>query len=366
VRGTGGCARDRGQFLIFLAVVVEWIEHPAIKWFLPWPMLAAMAPLIWLFFRRTWRALDEEAFVYRRALHERGELDYRPVVALVLGALVLTFQEYYGRFNFWEEHLRVWVQDRFVDAPATLDQLEIYNELLGRCWWALTRIGGYLLPLMVWRLFFRRDSLLDMGLRTRGFLEHAWLYALFVTVMVPVLLIVARQPDFGAYYPICETAGRSWLDFAIWELVYLGQFLGLEIFFRGWWIRATRVFGVGAIFCMVVPYCMIHYGKPYLEAAAAIIAGTVLGSLSMKTRSIWAGFLVHGTVGFLMDVLSLDRKNALPTLLTARSTRRLMFPYWHWLIWGAWVLALAVLLFTAWQRRALLRAALARLRPRSA
>ena len=47
---------------------------------------------------------------------------------------------------------------------------------------------------------------------------------------------------------------------------------------------------------MVVPYCMIHYGKPYLEAGAAIIAGVVLGSLSMRTRSIWAGFLVHGTV----------------------------------------------------------------------
>jgi len=150
------------------------------------------------------------------------------------------------------------------------------------------------------------------------------------------LMIVARQPDFGQYYPICDTAGRSWLDFAAWEAVYMTQFLGLEIFFRGWWLRATRVFGVGAIFSMVVPYCMIHYGKPYLEAAAAIIAGTVLGSLSMKTRSIWAGFLVHGTVGFLMDVLALDRKRSLPSLLTPLSHRRLIFPYWHTLIWGVW------------------------------
>ncbi len=42
---------------------------------------------------------------------------------------------------------------------------------------------------------------------------------------------------------------------------------------------------------MVVPYCMIHYGKPYLEACAACVAGVILGSLSMKTRSIyWASW----------------------------------------------------------------------------
>src|SRR5204862_6311216 len=115
----------------------------------------------------------------------------------------------------------------------------------------------------------------------------------------------------------------------LWELSAMGQFVGLEIFCRGWWLRATRVFGLGAVFSMVVPYCMIHYGKPYLEADAAIIAGTVLGSLSMKTRSIWAGFLVHGTVGLLMDILALDRKHQLPTRITPTSPRHLICRYWH-------------------------------------
>ena len=59
--------------------------------------------------------------------------------------------------------------------------------------------------------------------------------------MVPLLLLVSRQPDFGAYYPMYKLAGRSWLDFLVWEPLYLAQFFALEIFFRGWWIRATRV-----------------------------------------------------------------------------------------------------------------------------
>ena len=50
---------------------------------------------------------------------------------------------------------------------------------------------------------------------------------------------------------------------------------------------------------------MIHYGKPFLEANGAIVAGIALGSLSMKTKSIYQGFLVHITVAALMDWLAL-------------------------------------------------------------
>ncbi len=100
---------------------------------------------------------------------------------------------------------------------------------------------------------------------------------------------------------------------------------------------------------MVVPYCMIHFGKPYLEACGAMVAGVVLGSLSMRTRSIYAGFLVHGTVAILMDVVSLDHRNALPTLLTPTSSRHVTFMHWTSLIWIAWALALAVVAWKAWR-----------------
>ncbi|MCA9600892.1 MAG: CPBP family intramembrane metalloprotease, partial [Myxococcales bacterium] len=85
-------------------------------------------------------------------------------------------------------------------------------------------------------------------------------------------------------------------------------------FFRGFWLTACkRAMGSHAIFAMVVPYCMIHYGKPGLEALAAIIAGIVLGTLSMKTRSIWSGFLIHVSVAISMDVAALLQTSGLPT-----------------------------------------------------
>jgi membrane protease YdiL (CAAX protease family) len=334
---------------------MQWLEQPHIKWAVPIPLLLAVAPLIWVFFRRTWRELDEEAFALRRGLHERGEVDYRPLIALTLGALVLTFQEYYGRADTYNDAVRPWLMRHEAAHPGGWVDVGMFDELYLRAWWALTRVGGYLFPLAVWPLFFRRDSLLDFGLRPTGFRAHAWIYAMCVFFMVPILLAVSRQHDFINYYPLYKQAGRSWLDYLVWEAMYVSQFVALEIFFRGWWIRATRIFGVGAIWSMVVPYCMIHFGKPYLETCSAMVAGVVLGSLSMRTRSIYAGFLVHGTVAVLMDVLSLYRQDGLPVLLTPTSTRHITFLHWGSLIWIAWILALAVLVAKAarvWRRRA--------------
>jgi membrane protease YdiL (CAAX protease family) len=330
---------------------MQWLEQPYIKWAVPIPLLVLIAPIVWRFFRTTWRTLDDEAFEYRRALHERGELDVRPLVALTLGALVLIMQEYYGRGDTFVQLIRPWLARRQAAHPGGWIDVERYDELYLRTWWAITRVGGYVLPLVVWPLFFRKDSLLDFGMRPRGFREHAWIYALCVVVMVPLLLAVSRNGDFAAYYPLYHQAGRSWLDFLVWEFLYLAQFITLEIFFRGWWIRATRVFGVGAIWSMVVPYCMIHFGKPYLEACGAMVAGVVLGSLSMRTRSIYAGFLVHATVAVLMDIVSLDHRGELPSLLAPGSSRHITFLHWRALIWIAWALAIVVVAHKAWRFR---------------
>jgi membrane protease YdiL (CAAX protease family) len=258
-------------------------------------------------------------------------------------------QEYYGRGDFYQQTVRPLVDQYARAHPHGLLNPAVYDELYLRMWWGFTRIGGYLVPLCLWRFFFPRDHLADFGLRGTGFRAHAWIYATCVVVMVPVLWLVSYRPDFADFYPMYKQAGRSWFDFVAWELLYLGQFFTLEIFFRGFWLRAMRAFGAGAIWSMVVPYCMIHFGKPYLEACGAMVAGVVLGSLAMRTRSIYAGFLVHGTVAILMDVLALYRRHALPMALTPTGRHRMVFLYWSSLLWLAWIAALVVVALKIWR-----------------
>ena len=178
----------------------------------------------------------------------------------------------------------------------------------------LVPLGGLAsLVLILTFTFFRRDSLLDMGLRTRGFLSHAWIYLACLGVVVPLVFVVASTPDFGNYYPFYKQSSRSYFDLLIWEAMYFAQFFALEIFFRGFWLSGLRKsLGSGAIFAMIVPYCMIHYGKPYLEAAGAVVAGVALGSLAMRTKSIYSGFIVHVNVALFMDLLALWNRKALP------------------------------------------------------
>lgn len=330
--------------------MASWLHHPAVQALVPFPLLALLGAVVWRVFRGTWRELDDEA----RALRGAGGVDYRPIAACVIGVVVLTLQEYYGG-RFFSVAVRPLLARHEAAHPGGAIDLSTFGELYRWAWWGATRIGGYLLPLLVWRAAFRGDRILDFGLRVAGFRSHAWVYAACVSVVVPVLLVVQAQPDFGAYYPFYKLAGRSWLDFLAWEAIYVAQFLALEIFFRGWWLRAMRSFGAGAIFAMTVPYTMIHFGKPYLEAMGAIVAGVVLGSLSARTRSIWAGFLVHATVAILMDGLALSRRGALPRLLAPGGTASFEFGGWAAIFWGAWAGALLVLAIAGWRRYMLRR-----------
>jgi membrane protease YdiL (CAAX protease family) len=296
---------DAGGFSSFLETI---------KPLLPIPVLLVLLPGLWWLFRDTWKELDDEAAAWRARLKEEGTIDLRPFVALAMCAVILTLQEYYGGRGFFEQTIRPIFVKLDATHPHSI-RLARYDELYSFGWWSFTRVGGYLLPFPVWKLCFREDSLLDMGLRTRGFLKHTWIYAACLAVIVPVVLLVSRQPDFGAYYPFYKQSSRSFYDLLSWEAMYFAQFFGLEMFFRGFWLGALRrSFGSGAIFVMAVPYCMIHYGKPFLEANGAIVAGVFLGSLSMKTKSVYQGFLVHISVAALMDWLALLHRHALPTV----------------------------------------------------
>ena len=95
-------------------------------------------------------------------------------------------------------------------------------------------------------------------------------------------------------------ANRSHFDLWTWEALYAAQFISLEFFFRGFLLQGLRrALGANAIFVMIVPYCMIHYGKPMPETFGAIGAGLILGTLAMRTRSIWGGVLIH--IGVAID-----------------------------------------------------------------
>jgi membrane protease YdiL (CAAX protease family) len=94
----------------------------------------------------------------------------------------------------------------------------------------------------------------------------------------------------------------------------------LEFFFRGFLIFAlARYIGSLAIFVMIVPYAMIHFGKPFAECLGSVIAGIALGTIALRTGSIYGGVFVHCGVAWSMDLFAMSQNGSLARLLGSRS-----------------------------------------------
>jgi membrane protease YdiL (CAAX protease family) len=248
---------------------------------------------------------------------ESRKPDIKVVAVLMTAAVVLTLQQYFGHSNmilFWADQLAnagfPSASQNLVDGLASEETAEIVRG----GYWALFSFATYFfLPWFVIVVVFRQ-RLSDFGFKLRGAFQDGWIYIAFFAVMWPLLIWVSTHQHFQQTYPFYKLRdGESlWPYFWMWEAAYFLQFIGLEFFFRGFMVHGTRHrFGVYSIFVMAVPYCMIHFGKPMLETCGAIIAGVVLGFMSLKTRSIALGAAIHMSVALSMDFLSLWRQERL-------------------------------------------------------
>jgi uncharacterized protein len=238
-----------------------------------------------------WRAIDEDT---RREGGWRPGFDWRVLVILVAACLTLTVQEYIGDRNYFQQ---LYPFDRH--AP------DRYWQLKGFAWWSGWRFIGYLVFPALVVLAMPRERLRDYHVSPRGFLEHLWVYVVLFALVAPAVYIASKTQSFQHTYPFYKQANRSSFDFWAWEALYALQFLSLEFFFRGFLLQGLRrAMGSNAIFVMIVPYCMIHYGKPMAETMGAIGAGVILGTLAMRTRSIWGGVVIHIGVATMMDGLA--------------------------------------------------------------
>ena len=59
---------------------------------------------------------------------------------------------------------------------------------------------------------------------------------------------------------------------------------------------------------------MVHFQKPLPETMGSIIAGLALGTLALRTSSIWGGALLHVAVALTMDSVGIARRLIAGTL----------------------------------------------------
>jgi hypothetical protein len=251
------------------------------------------------FLTHQYKAIDAE---YRtEPLPNRGA-----AAVLITVALSLVLARFFGGHRFLSQHPGVL-------APfGTLP----YPDLHPHLYWSAFKLVTYVaLPVLCIKLFLG-TSVRDHGLRFVRKPRVWLLYTAMFLAVLPLAYVASLTPDFANTYPKYRTAGDSWTQFLLWSFAYGLQFLTLEFFFRGFLIFAlARSVGSLSIFVMVVPYAMIHFGKPLAECLGSILAGIALGTVALRTRSIYGGVAVHCGVAWSMDLFALAHTGALAKLL---------------------------------------------------
>jgi uncharacterized protein len=270
-------------------------------------------PLLKRIFLDTYLEAEAESATFDNAKQAR-RAGLKVAMVCIVAAFSLTMIAYVGSSNFVVESLKGLGLTALAGSLETLFADPSNVRFARLAWWAsVTVIFYFVFPALMVR-FVLGERLADYGLRLKGAFKDYHLYLMMFALMVPLVFVVSYSSSFQAKYPFYKLQPGEPLypRFWQWEFFYLLQFFALEFFFRGFMVHGTKQrFGYYSVFVMVIPYCMIHFTKPLPEAIAAIIAGVVLGTLSLKSGSILPGAFIHYGVAITMDLAALWQKGML-------------------------------------------------------
>jgi hypothetical protein len=157
-----------------------------------------------------------------------------------------------------------------------------------------------------WKYFDREEPF--YGLTNKNIIWKP--YWIMLLIMVPLVTLASTQADFLAVYPklksiagVYNELGITWWHKLLFELSYGSDFIGIELFFRGFLILGFMKWaGKDAILPMACFYCTIHFGKPMGECISSYFGGIILGIVVYNTRSILGGLLVHLGIAWMMEL----------------------------------------------------------------
>jgi len=138
-------------------------------------------------------------------------------------------------------------------------------------------------------LLLIRMNPLDTGLRLGDHRRWRFHVPAACAVSLAIVVIGARFESVGAYYE-----PRSAGPLARYIAERLVMIFALEYMYRGFLLFGLkRDLGEGAILVQMIPFALLHTGKPEIETIGCILAGLYFGYVAYRTGSMWPVFIIH-------------------------------------------------------------------------
>jgi membrane protease YdiL (CAAX protease family) len=153
--------------------------------------------------------------------------------------------------------------------------------------WLSTLLYYGILPVIVVLVLLRRNPL-DFGLRFGNPRTWGPLVAVTCLVGAPILYFTSFSPEFQAYYTQARFNPGAYI------LQSMASLFASEFFFRGLLIFGLKEkMGEGSIFLQMVPFVLVHLGKPELETVSTILTGILFGYIAYRGNSFWPAYIIH-------------------------------------------------------------------------
>lgn len=216
----------------------------------------------------------------REYIQELKKFDKGALVIIIHATFFLLFSIYFPRRGF------------LFPAYSFLDRLIISGLIYG------------ISPFIVFFLF--RHQPRDFGISLGRVRQWSKELLLFYLVMIVILLIAFKFTNLKDVYPLFRRAGTSLELFLLYQAVQLFHMFTWEFFFRGYMLFGLeKKIGRTSILVQAIPFAIMHYRKPALEAYGSIFAGIFLGIIALRARSFLPCALLHFGVALTADIIGI-------------------------------------------------------------
>lgn len=153
--------------------------------------------------------------------------------------------------------------------------------------WLSTFIYYAVFPILIILIVLRKNPL-DFGLRLGS--PRIWGFYVLVICLAAAAILYASSfsTSLQSFYQMGEF---KLLTYFLTSCISLAA---SEFMYRGFLLFGLKEkFKEGSILLQMIPFALLHLGKPELETVSTIITGILFGYVAYRGRSYWPAFIIH-------------------------------------------------------------------------
>ena len=225
---------------------------------------------------------------------ELKKLDSKSILILLSSTILLVVSWYFANPKFFNESVY------FIHEGDIL-----FEELISFIFWFLFDfVLFFLIPIYIIKLILKED-LKSFGLAAGDVKIGLFYLIISLIILIPIIYLTTHSENFKSYFPLMQNAKDDLYIFLLYEIFLIIFIFSWEFIFRGFLLFGLeKKFGFYAVFIQMIPFALLHTGKPFVETFASIFGGLFLGYLALRARSILYGFLIHTIILVTLDIIS--------------------------------------------------------------